>query len=65
MVIRAVVIAAVVLAAFGGAAANSEGAFPGGNGRIVFQRGAPYDGGPSSLYLINANGTGLVRLTSG
>ena len=23
------------------------------NGRIVFQRGAPYDGGSSSLYLIN------------
>ena len=35
------------------------------NGRIVFQRGAAYDGGSSSLYLINQNGTGLVRLTRG
>ena len=26
-------------------AVPAEGAFPGGNGRIVFQRGAPYDGG--------------------
>ena len=28
-----------------GGAAPAESAFPGGNGRIVFQRGAPYDGG--------------------
>ena len=32
---------------------------------IVFQRGAPYDGGQSSLFLVNANGTGLVQLTRG
>src|SRR5687768_131407 len=65
MVIRAALVAAVVLASFGGATAESEGAFPGANGRIVFQRGAPYEHGPSSLYLVNPNGTGLVRLTSG
>ena len=48
-----------------GAVAPGESAFPGANGRIVFQRGAAYDGGPSSLYLVNADGTGLVRLTRG
>ncbi len=56
----------VLLAAtLGGQAAPPESAFPGANGRIVFQRGASYDGGSSSLYLINANGSGLVRLTRG
>ena len=51
--------------ALAGSATPAESAFPGANGRIVFQRGAPYDGGPSSLYLVNPNGTGLVRLTRG
>jgi hypothetical protein len=56
---------AVLVATLAGGVAPGEGAFPGANGRIVFERGAPYDGGPSSLYLVNADGTGLVRLTRG
>ena len=55
----------LLAAALGGNATSAESAFPGANGRIVFQRGASYDGGQSSLYLVNANGSGLVRLTSG
>ena len=56
---------ALLAAALAGGAVPAESAFPGGNGRIVFQRGAAYDGGSSSLYLVNQNGTGLVRLTRG
>ena len=52
-------------AAVGGNATPAESAFPGANGRIVFQRGAAYEGGQSSLFLVNANGSGLVQLTRG
>ena len=55
----------VTLAALAAAAQHAGSASPGANGRIVFQRQAPYEGGSSSLYLINPNGSGLVRLTRG
>ena len=44
-------VAASVLVALGGAGGPTatRGAYPGANGRIVFQRGAPYDGSLSSL----------------
>src|SRR5687768_1526537 len=63
---KAATLAIVLLAAaLAGQATTAESAFPGANGRIVFQRGAAYEGGPTSLYLLNPNGTGLVRLTRG
>jgi Tol biopolymer transport system component len=66
MFFKAATTAVVLLAAaLGGQATPAESAFPGANGRIVFQRGASYDGGSSSLYLVNADGSGLVRLTRG
>ena len=40
----ALALAALAAAAVGGAS-PAESAFPGANGRLVFQRGAPYDGG--------------------
>ena len=66
MIGKAAALALVALAAAAvGGASPAESAFPGANGRLVFQRGAPYDGGQSSLFLVNANGTGLVQLTRG
>ena len=65
MIGKAATLAVAVLAAAAAGGSPAESAFPGANGRIVFQRGAPYDGGPTSLYLVNPNGTGLVRLTKG
>ena len=57
--------ATAAVAVLAGVVADGDAAFPGANGRIVFQRGVPYGGGQSSLYLVNADGTGLVRLTRG
>src|SRR6266850_302071 len=43
---------------------GAHGAFPGANGRIAFTRQAPYDGGVGQIVLANADGSGLVALTS-
>ena len=58
----AAITAALLAASFAGAAGPGESAFPGANGRIVFQRGEATDGGQSSLYVVNPDGSGLVRL---
>src|SRR4051812_3821800 len=66
MIGRTAALAVVALAAaLAGGVAPGDGAFPAANGRVVFQRGEAYDGGQSSLYLVNPDGSGLVRLTRG
>src|SRR6266516_1586618 len=45
------------------AATGAKSAFPGLNGRIVFARQLPFDGGSADLFVANADGSGLVRLT--
>ena len=64
MVGKAAIVAVAVLAAAAtGGTSPAESAFPGANGRIVFEHAHINDIGPSSLYLANPDGTGVVRLT--
>ena len=63
-VIAVLVLALAALVAVAPGTVDSNGA-AGGNGRIAVARGGADDGAPSSLYLVNADGSGLVRLTRG
>jgi TolB protein len=51
----------VLLAGIVGAAAPARAAFPGANGRIVFDTADSPDG--SQIYAVNSDGTGLTQLT--
>ena len=52
-----------VAVAAGALTRQAHGAFPGANGRLVFTRQSPYDGGAGQIVLANADGSGLVALT--
>ena len=66
MIGKAVALALVALSAAAvGGASPAESAFPGANGRIVFQRGAAYEGGSSNLFLVREDGNGLVQTHEG
>jgi TolB protein len=59
-----VALAAAALAAAVGLAAQADAAFPGTNGRIVFQRFDPANGIVGFLYAANPDGSHVVQLTS-
>ena len=64
----AALVVVVLGAGLVGGAAPSEGAYPGPNGRIVFQRGGGIEHGgieygQANLWIVNADGSGLVWLT--
>jgi Tol biopolymer transport system component len=59
---RTALLGACVACCFAAAAPVSHAAFPGENGKIAFVSNR--DGGPSDIWTIEADGTGLTRLTS-
>ena len=68
-----VLLALATLAATAGRAHGARGAYPGDNGRIVFQQGGSDQGGcreecayygrEADIAVMNADGTGIVRIT--
>jgi len=62
--LAAIGLIACLAVATGALTRQAHGAFSGANGRIAFTKQRPYDGGPGQIYLANADGTGLVALTT-